>query len=494
MLPSTSLSSADSGTHFALRVDTGSPTAEVFLIDHRLALVERAVGALETRQPAGVYCVKVQQGRDAEERMILLTKDTKIKIKPPAFASPAPLSGTARTHEYHTDAAREHSRKIDHKLGKGATIFLLARYWTGQTPSPDADASPEHPAKGLSLATFDGQRIVEIEDVAKCQSGSEAWAAATIAVNPGAYVLRSRMRRGTVIEQTLVAIQGWQTQVFLLRKPPHMRRSEPSQATLISEMSNLSILMSKHGFVSNDKGMQFTDKARVALADERPVFVEELDRMLRGKFKNPMLGIFGAHLMLLASKRAASKATEGARQERLGVKTADPQLPEPQFDQDLFDEVIINLRNLLRDDHPDVEALSLKCGNPALRSKQPFVIPPMLGRSWSLIVEASNEHRGILPPNIWNRVAMRSPTQPFFSWLSPTEAPEIRSAYLEELRDQVTRPYQRKSSVPRRRASSLAKPAAAISPEMPRTEEQRKQTSIDLEIPRGALESLFDVS
>lgn len=486
------MSASTSASSVALRVDTGSPTAEIFLIDHRLALIERAVGVLETKQPTGVYKVKVKQGRDTEERMILLTEDTKLKIKPPAFASPAPLSGTARTHEYHVDAAEEHSRKIDYELGKGATIFLLARYWTGQTPNPDADASPEHPAKRLSLATFDGQRTIEIEDVAKCQSGSEAWAAANIAVDPGAYVLRSRTRSGTVIEQTLMAIQGWQTQVFLLRRS--VRRSEPSQATLISEMSNLSILMSKRGFVSNDKGMQLADKARVALADERPVFVEELDRMLKGKFNNPMLGILGAHLMLLASERTVAKAAEGARQERLGVKTADPQLPETQFDQDLFDEVIRNLRGLLHDDHPDVEALSLKCGDPALRTKQPFVIPPMLRRSWSLIVEASNEHPGILHPNTWNRVAMRSPTQPFFSWLSPTDDPEIRSAYLEELRDQVTKPYQTEPSAPRRRAFSLAKPAASVSPETPRTEEQRKQTSIDLEIPRGALDSLLDVS
>ena len=88
---------------------------------------------------------------------------------------------------------------------------------------------------------------------------------------------------------------------------------------------------------------------------------------------------------------------------------------------------------------------------------------------------------------------MRSPTQPFFSWLSPTDDPEIRSAYLEELRDQVTRPYQQEPSAPRHRAFSLAKPAALVSPETPRTEEQRKQTSIDLDIPRGALDSLLAI-
>jgi hypothetical protein len=494
MSASTSPSSDHSGTRVALRVETGSPTAEIFLIDHRLSLVERAVGVLETTQPAGVYKIKVQQGRDAKERMILLTEDTSLEIKPPAFASPAPLSGTARTHEYHVQAAEQHSKKIDRKLGQGATIFLLARYWTGRTPDPSADTSPEHPATGLSIATFDGQKTVEIKDIAKCQSGSEAWAAATIEVAPGACVLRWRTKRRTVIEQTLVASQGWQTQVFLLRRPLHVRRSEPTQAALISEMSNLSILMSKRDFVSSDQDMQLADRARVALADERPVFIEELHRILRGKFENPMLGIFGAHLLLVASEQASAKAAEGARQERLGVKTADPQLPEPHFDQDLFDEVVMNLRHLLDDDHPDVEALSLKCGNPALRTTRPFVIPPMLRRSWSLIVEASNEHPGILPPKTWNRVAMRSPTQPFFSWLSPTDDPEIRSAYLQELRTQVTRPYQREPSRARGAAFSVAGPSAAVAPPTPRTEEQRKQTSIDLDIPRDALDSLLSAA
>jgi hypothetical protein len=81
--------------------------------------------------------------------------------------------------------------------------------------------------------------------------------------------------------------------------------------------------------------------------------------LLREKFENPMLGIYAAHLLLL----------------------------EGSVDGELFQEVVRNLRALLGRQHPDVEALALRA--PGEATPLPFENPPMLSRSWSLVVEAT---------------------------------------------------------------------------------------------------------
>src|ERR687894_489914 len=54
----TESTSAELAPEVRVRVRTGSPLSEVFLIDHSFALVSRSVGDLETTVAPGVYKVK----------------------------------------------------------------------------------------------------------------------------------------------------------------------------------------------------------------------------------------------------------------------------------------------------------------------------------------------------------------------------------------------------------------------------------------------------
>jgi hypothetical protein len=104
---------------------------------------------------------------------------------------------------------------------------------------------------------------------------------------------------------------------------------------------------------------------------------DEMRMMLQAKFGNPMLGIYGAHLLLL----------------------------EGSVDVRLLRDVVGNLRRLLGIQHPDVEALALRAeGEPP---PLPFEHPPMLCRSWTLIVEASVSR----PDLVTERLAQRSAGQ-----------------------------------------------------------------------------------
>src|SRR5947209_565183 len=93
-----------------VQVETGSPLAEVFLIDHNLALVTRSVGELDAQVDPGVYKVKAQLGEASAEELVVLNKDQRMDMTGAlAISSPAPLAGTARTHELHEKAAARES-------------------------------------------------------------------------------------------------------------------------------------------------------------------------------------------------------------------------------------------------------------------------------------------------------------------------------------------------------------------------------------------------
>jgi hypothetical protein len=95
-----------------------------------------------------------------------------------------------------------------------------------------------------------------------------------------------------------------------------------------------------------------------------------LPQLLPEKFDNPMLGILGAHLLLLRSNP----------------------------DLGLLDEVVRNLRILLPG-HPDVEALALRLPAAQLTAATAFEFasPPMLFKSWSLVVASSVARAEIVP-------------------------------------------------------------------------------------------------
>jgi hypothetical protein len=90
--------------------------------------------------------------------------------------------------------------------------------------------------------------------------------------------------------------------------------------------------------------------------------------MLNGKFENPMLGIFGAHLLLL----------------------------KKQLKLNLLSIVVRNLRRLLGENqHPDVEALALRLGKNG--TFYTFEHLPMLRRSWWQVVDATVDNEELVP-------------------------------------------------------------------------------------------------
>jgi hypothetical protein len=397
-----------------VRVTTGRDLAEVFLVDHEFALVARGVGNLDATVAPGVYKIKAQLGDALVERLVVINGDTEVdlELELPVF-TPAPLEESARTRDHHMALASEESQTVDAFLGSGAQIFLLARRWT---PDP-ARVDPEGQRLcNLSLHSLEGEKIADLlAEKSPVESDGDAAAGFTVGVDPALYLLRWSDCLGVSAEQTVTALEGWQTQIFLLEE----------KVDDLPGPRELSVIMSQHPFSYFDPALRLAEEARAALAEERRVATSFISESLFGDVDNPMLGLFGAHLMLIADEALQQRSEKPE-----GENATAPQAPVG-FDQSLFDEVVAKLATLLGGDHPDVVALatkSTKGGDDA-----PLRSTPMLWRSWRLLIEASNAQPDLVPADLWRRTLGVLPMRPFFTWRQPQDEPAAAARWEEQL-------------------------------------------------------------
>jgi hypothetical protein len=385
-----------------LAVTCGSPLAEVFLIDHDFSLVDRSLARLDADVQPGVYKLKATLGETTAERLVVLDHDEQIDLSAElAVPSAAPVEGTAKTHEFHMAAAERESADVSLERGTGASIFLLTRRWTGRTP---ADGSREGLSiSGLSLHYLDGRTFADLAGT----TGFDPVRGTGVSVDPGIYLLRWSDTSGMVAEQAVPALRDWQTQVFLLENV------HPSTGAATHDVS---ILMSRHAFDPGGEIPRRVEEARSALAEERNVASRAISESLFAKFENPMEGLYGAHLMLLTRRAIAQRDEASSRSPGRGRLRAPV-----DFDQGLFDRAVGNLGDLLGIDNPDVVALSTKTSDRGPDDHVVITAPPMLWRSWALLIDATNEHQGLVPVDLWRHVRRMLPARPFLIW-SPDEA------------------------------------------------------------------------
>jgi hypothetical protein len=390
-----------------LEVRTKDEATEIYVIDGQFHLVDRGLGTLKTELTPGIYKVKVRAGfTDREDIVVLRPTDKEVIKEFPhlEFSSPVPLNDTARTHEYHIIAAASECKTPHVTVGHGSQVYIFVRDWTPSSRSTGSlpPLGPQHPARGLTLTDEQGAIVADCEKQSKtnlteaqAQPGVDPWAACNVQLDPGLYRLKLEIPSGTV-EQAIVAVKDWQTQVFLLQRN-YGPASNPDERR--ADLSGGSILLSKLSIPSqfdpSSEQIRLTELARLGLTNQRQVLPKELlGQMLWAKYDNPMLGIYGAHLMLLGS--------------------------EP--DLNLLRTVVTNLRGLLGS-HPDVEALALRLEGEI--HSYVFKVPPMLRRSWSLVLEGTVKQPSMVPVDSFaSEIATKIwGDDPWLLWMRPAEKP-----------------------------------------------------------------------
>ena len=377
------MSSSDTSREVPLRVRAEDAESEIFLIDGSYQLTARGLGSLEGRYKPGLYKVKLQTGSRIRERYVQLApgneelvgkqegatlthEDGTAVLSFPRlhFATAVPLAETSWSRDEHTDAAVIHSQQVHVRRGRGSQLFVFIRTWT---PAHLAGERPEAPTSfRLALHTVDGRRLVDlVTEGARDDDLEDPWAACTVEVDPGVYLLRVGTEEGFELDEVVVASPGWQTQLFLCA----LQRAERTEGAWTDSMhTSVHLRRPEHGFDPTSPGLRLTELTRIGLRNRRAVITPELLMELKDtESRNPMLGLYGAHLLMMSE--------------------------EP--DLELVRKVVGHLRHLLGR-HPDVEALALALGE-APATPDLFGVPPTLLRSWALVVRETAEHPDLVP-------------------------------------------------------------------------------------------------
>lgn len=398
---------APAGPVFQLSVTCDNPATEIFVVDASNALAARGLKSVEASLPGGDYTVRARLGRSEWQETITLAADHRVSVPSITFASAAPLFGTDRTHETHVAAAREAAQAVEHGPGEGASLMVMARWWTGRG---DAGFQPRtEPQAGLFFHHHGEATPLDLSlGAAQGDLDRDRWATRSVTVDPGLHRLALTVE-GKPAEMTITALEGWQTRVFLLFEPT----SSDSSPQRSKRLSDVSVLMWKEGAEDENEALRMAEAGRMALADERSVMSREMLRIANAKYGNPMMGLYALHLMLLLrEKEAADRGTEDPASTMSG-----PERPA-RFEDALFKATLANTTALFGEDHPDIRAIRFAAGQEA--GRLPVMMPPMLWRSWAALVEASNANPRLLSVDLWESVADQASYRPFMIWLRST--------------------------------------------------------------------------
>lgn len=337
-----------------LAVSGPDEVSEIFLVDANFERIATGVGHLKTSVAPGLYKIRCRSGSTQNDSLIEVPEGASthaVTISPVEFRSAAPIAHTSTLLAYQATPAEEGALKVHQRIGNGAQIYLFVR-----------ESSETRSWEGCDIALYDlkGARLIGIE--AGFADESARVAGVNTELDPGTYALRVSNADLGSYETYLTASPGWQTQLFLSFDDFWIR----GESVRVPSIRKASLFMAKmgRGFNSGGGSVRASELARQALAQSRDVISKGLmERLLSGKFEDPILGIIVAHILL----------------------------ERRRHDTNLLETVCGNLCALLGE-HPDVQALQFTLGIEA----GAFVVPPTFRHSWDRIVKATRRRASLV--------------------------------------------------------------------------------------------------
>ena len=382
-----------------------SPTApiEMELLDGTLYRIAHSVGKIEQKVAPGLYLLRCTAGPKTQEQYLTLAPNTTkktITVDLP-FPSVTPITGTSTYNNRQSDAAAELSLNPYRKFGSGGRLMVFIR----NIPSEEDGTIANTPIATDLFSLFDGaDKMLGGETMKWELSVEEGWAGWCGDVAPGGYLLRWNSQAGKLAgadsagiptDQSLWVEEDWTTMVFLGQRTDweSVRRSAASVYMTQIDMGFMTGLDEFHDRISLSYEIALS-----GLRQGRAIVADDIvNLLLRGKFKNPMLGIIGAHAFLL----------------------------KPKINWELFGLVLQNLGKLTPN-HPDLAALKLirkemKKDFSSSEDIKPFSWPPVLYDSYrGLLTRAWREEQLIMEDSKAEYISSFLISQgPWTTWHSP---------------------------------------------------------------------------
>ncbi|SDJ47148.1 hypothetical protein SAMN04487926_15316 [Paraburkholderia steynii] len=368
-------------------LETNNQQAEILLVDSSFRVVARGPSPLAGRAAPGLYAMKTKIGDVENEALFVIEGDegkvTKQRLDSPHFESPLPLENTTTSHEYQRKEINQILQEIGAPvapldLGDGANIVVCIR---DPSSTHDALSMPEtsdqnredyaDSFKGFRILDVDDNTLVDFEQSAtpKLEHG---FLGITVRVNPGRYSL-AYGREDEWVCFPIPAVPNWTFQVYI-----NLIQTGTDSFKLTPDFPDMAVFFDRPSVTVFDPSrldLIAGETVRKGLIDGRNyVDTPNMHALLSGKFENPMLGLYAAHLLLL----------------------------DPTPNAHLLDTVINNMGRMLGDDFPDVIALrwafSQRLGivqpnvhtqESLLEQVKQLTDPPILARSWDQLLAAA---------------------------------------------------------------------------------------------------------
>ena len=353
------MSGSQSESKVTLRVNAADSLTEVFLVDSRFEKIAAGVGSVEAAVAPGLYKARFRVGQVQSDSLIEVPADALGKVfDGPAvqFASPVPLRQTMTWQEKHGETAKELSRAktAPFRAGNGSQCFLVLRGLT------EAAALPW---SGVSLHDIDGGLIAKAEH-GICTAESRL-CVLHLELDPGTYRLRVEEEPGEIYEMFVLTLAGWQTQIFAVAEDGWLpgvqlvRANLPEAAVLMNEIGK--------GFDPASPAVRQTELLRLGLLHGRKILCQTgLQNLLAAQPLNPMNALYAAGLVQETNDAAV------LAQNMDGTLAA---LPDMQL---------------------------LLSGAGRAEEAPSFALPPLLRKSWQVLMETVSKEQAVIPPGSLN--------------------------------------------------------------------------------------------
>ena len=464
------MSNTDSDT-FPIVIDAGNDMTEIVLVDSRFQKVAEGLRRVEQEVPAGLYLVKTRLGESTRERFISVPAQTSLIDAP----DDTPISAQFPLLDLLTWKPDE--LQAERTLRSGTPFPVpgmgIVSVFIRDAPSSDSKGtSAQHSMRRsgtspdqISLRDLNGRRLVSldgpeenastgpsnVEDVFFTRVVGTGPVTGFIVVLPvGGYILQSRSRNINTVGMAVWVAERFDTRVYLERRlvssvdskgrPDRRRIADLSRASIVLVRPDVDIAQGEAA-----ECLRVTEMARTTLATERPIFPRNvlMEHILQ-KFQYPMLGILGAHLLALQTKRGKEPS---------------------QSDMDLVQEVANNLETYVLPGNPDVAALYHLVG----QGYPPVENPPMLRVSWNVLASHASTKSGVVAPgSVADWVGLRLTTaRPWLIWNGAAKRVEA----FDELRDganvsatiaALRRPLAHPATIPVLKRPIVRSPAAEL--------------------------------
>lgn len=339
--------------------------SELYLVNDRFEVVASGVGRLFAQVSPGLYKVRQRIGDNERSQVVEVERSDgpmHVALAALSFASPIPLEGTNTSREFQQEALGQTRTTAAGKGTGRISVLVRDSRWEMGGNNNDRGEFLMGEVSRLTLESLDGAFVKPLKQLGQVDI-ARGFFRASINVVPGHYVLTQSASEGLQHCLPLEVSAVWVPQVFL-----RISQQAGSTQPQALDLDHSSIVYASPGerLYPGNRDLLLLEVVRKAFARRRTdIGAEFLQEILDGKYRNPMLGLIGSHLLL-----------DSAEQDKARIKA-----------------VVDNTAALLGENFPDIIALRLRLADrtdtPPAPSLPTVTSPPLLAASWAALTRQS---------------------------------------------------------------------------------------------------------